>query len=121
MDLISNYGDQYKFCLPYLGEFHEIIAYLKTVYKKHGSYFLAEMGKKCGFKGATLHKILTVKNYRASLNFLLAAMESVIFLQLKMFSDFHNNEFGCVPPVLEDLQNLDWQNCSDKESLGNYF
>ena len=62
--LMEDYGDQYKWVLPMLGEFHLNAAYVRTIYRRHGGFFLQALARTCGYSGATLTRIMKCQDYR---------------------------------------------------------
>ena len=60
--LMEDFG--YKFVLPMLGEFHLNAAYVRTIYRRHGGFFLQSLARKCGYSGATLTRIMKCQDYR---------------------------------------------------------
>ena len=62
--MISNYGDEYKFVIPLLGEFHLTMSFLRTIFKKYNGFCIENLATNCSIKGATLIKLIGVKDYR---------------------------------------------------------
>ena len=81
-------------------------------------YFLDELGKKCSLKGATWRRIVTVQDYRMSLNFLLQTLEAIILLEIKMYKNYCMEETGKIPNFLSSIGDIDWEKVEDKGKLG---
>ena len=75
---------------------------------------MEHLATKIGIRGATLRRLLGVKDYRATLDFLFLIMDSAIITQLQMFIEFMQNEKKneTLDACLNEIKNLDWQ---DKE------
>ena len=86
--LMEDYAQVYSFVLPMLGEFHLNAAYVRTIYKRHGGFFLQSMARKCGYSGATLTRIMKCQDYRVSVGFLYLAYEAVLTVLTHSFEEY---------------------------------
>lgn len=62
--LMSEFGDLYNFVCPVLGEFHMASSYMRCIFRKNSGLFLESLAQAVGFHGATLIKLIKVKEYR---------------------------------------------------------
>ena len=89
--LLIDHGSKYRWCLPYLGEFHTVSAFIRTIYKLHGGFMLEYLASKIELKGATLTRVVKCQDYRSSLDFLLLILEGVLTVEISLYKEFNQN------------------------------
>ena len=96
------------------------MCYLQCITKKYGGFLLETAATKCGFKGATLHRLMKVKgDYRQSLNFILTVNEALMLHQIKSFID-HINLDQCDENLrlgYQTLKDINW----DQEKTNDFL
>lgn len=111
MHLISSYGAKYRWVIPYLGEFHTIMSYLSCLSRKYGGFFLQSTAENIGIKGATLIKLMKIKDYRLALHFDIQVMEAIILLEIRMFGEYvasSRNSSEVFNSFKKKVNELDW-------------
>ena len=66
-----------------------------------------------------MRKLLAVKDYRATLDFLFLVMDSAIITQFQMFAEYMQNENSneTLNACLQEIKNLDWQDKERRKQL----
>ena len=110
VNLISSCGSEYRWVIPYLGEFHTIMCYLGCLSRKYGGFFLQSTAENIGIHGATLIKLLKIKDYRLSLNFNIQVMEAIILIEIRMFAEYiATKRDSSFHSFKEKLKAVDWR------------
>ena len=115
--LLVDHGPKYRWCLPYLGEFHTASAFIRTIYKLHGGFMLEFLASKIELKGATLTRVIKCQDYRASLDFLLLTLEGILTVEINLFKEF-KQRLGNSQELQDLISSVQWDQRTDrKEAL----
>ena len=72
----SEYGEQMKWVIPWLGDWHMLLNYQKVIMKAYADAGLVTLGEAAQHRSETLTSLIQCTNFRRTHNFLIQVMEA---------------------------------------------